>query len=101
MIVGDTEALAPVPRIFFGSPLLIGGFFHHLLAANVLASMIGPVVRTWWLGGYALVFGIALLVLGFKLKAQLNKHPEPSRVLARRFREHFGISPSTYRRSMR
>jgi uncharacterized membrane protein HdeD (DUF308 family) len=36
----------------------------------VIAPMIGAVVLTWWLGGYAIVFGIVLLVLGNQLRQQ-------------------------------
>jgi len=36
----------------------------------VIAPMIGAVVLTWWLGGYAIVFGIVLLTLGFRLRRQ-------------------------------
>ncbi|MBV8912636.1 MAG: HdeD family acid-resistance protein [Acetobacteraceae bacterium] len=36
----------------------------------VLAPMVGAVVLTWWLGVYALVFGVMLLVLGFRLRAR-------------------------------
>ncbi len=36
----------------------------------VLAPLIGAVVLTWWLGGYAIVFGIALLVLAFRLRGR-------------------------------
>jgi uncharacterized membrane protein HdeD (DUF308 family) len=35
----------------------------------VVAPLVGAVVLTWWLGAYALVFGAALLVLAFKLRA--------------------------------
>ena len=35
----------------------------------VIAPLVGAVVLTWWLGAYALVFGIALLVLAFQLRA--------------------------------
>jgi uncharacterized membrane protein HdeD (DUF308 family) len=31
------------------------------------------VVLTWWLGAYALVFGISLLVLAFKLKGRKDE----------------------------
>ena len=36
----------------------------------VFAPLVGAVVLTWWLGAYALVFGIALLVLAFQLRAR-------------------------------
>jgi uncharacterized membrane protein HdeD (DUF308 family) len=35
-----------------------------------LAPLMGAVVLTWWLGAYAIAFGIMLLVLGFRLRAQ-------------------------------
>ena len=43
-------------------------------ALLVVAPMIGAVVLTWWLGAYALIFGVALVVLAFKLKARLDEH---------------------------
>jgi uncharacterized membrane protein HdeD (DUF308 family) len=36
----------------------------------LLAPLIGAVVLTWWLGAYAIVFGIMLLMLGFRLRRQ-------------------------------
>lgn len=53
-------ALGGVASIIFGIVLL-------------LAPLMGAVVLTWWLGAYALVFGILLLILAFKLHA---KHRE-------------------------
>jgi uncharacterized membrane protein HdeD (DUF308 family) len=50
-------ALAGIVSIVFGVLLAI-------------APVIGAVVLTWWLGAYALMFGIALLVLAFKLRAR-------------------------------
>jgi uncharacterized membrane protein HdeD (DUF308 family) len=41
----------------------------------VLAPAIGALVLTWWLGAYALIFGIALLVLAFKLRARRDDRP--------------------------
>jgi uncharacterized membrane protein HdeD (DUF308 family) len=35
-----------------------------------IAPTLGAVVLTWWLGGYALVFGVVLLVLAFRLRRQ-------------------------------
>jgi uncharacterized membrane protein HdeD (DUF308 family) len=43
--------------------------FGMLLA---IAPFIGAVVLTWWLGAYALVFGVMLLVFGFKLRTALE-----------------------------
>ena len=33
----------------------------------IVAPLAGAVVLTWWLGAFALVFGIALIVLAFRL----------------------------------
>ena len=41
----------------------------------IVAPMIGAVVLTWWIGAYALVFGAALLVLAFRLRAHKDDHP--------------------------
>jgi uncharacterized membrane protein HdeD (DUF308 family) len=38
----------------------------------VLAPMIGAVVLTWWLGIYAIVFGIALFICGCRLRGQTS-----------------------------
>jgi len=36
----------------------------------VIAPGVGAVVLTWWLGAYAVVFGVVLLVLAFRLREQ-------------------------------
>jgi uncharacterized membrane protein HdeD (DUF308 family) len=41
--------------------------------ALVIAPLIGAVVLTWWLGIYAIAFGVALLVLGFKLRKEQDR----------------------------
>ncbi len=51
-----------VVSVLFGIALLIG-------------PLVGAVVLTWWLGAYALVFGITLLVLAFKLKSRKDDAP--------------------------
>jgi uncharacterized membrane protein HdeD (DUF308 family) len=50
-------ALAGIASVIFGIVLLI-------------APAVGAVVLTWWLGAYAIVFGIFLLVLGFQLHSK-------------------------------
>lgn len=51
--------------------LIFGGIVSVLFGILlIIAPLIGAVVLTWWLGAYALIFGIALLVLAFKLKGR-------------------------------
>jgi uncharacterized membrane protein HdeD (DUF308 family) len=55
--------------------LIFGGVVSLIYGALLLlAPMIGAVVLTWWLGVYALVFGVALVVLAFRLRARLDEH---------------------------
>jgi uncharacterized membrane protein HdeD (DUF308 family) len=53
-----------------GQRWLIGGGLASVLfgIALALAPILGGVVLTWWLGLYALVFGAALMVFGFRLR---------------------------------
>jgi hypothetical protein len=56
--------------------LVLGGvalIIYGLLL--LIAPLVGALVLTWWFGAYALVFGVALVVLAFRLKA---RHDEPS-----------------------
>ena len=50
--------------------LAIGGIlsviFGSLLAA---APLLGALVLTWWIGAYAVAFGITLLILSFRLRS--------------------------------
>jgi uncharacterized membrane protein HdeD (DUF308 family) len=41
-------------------------------ALLVIAPMIGALVLTWWIGAYALIFGISMLVLAFHLRQRLH-----------------------------
>jgi uncharacterized membrane protein HdeD (DUF308 family) len=55
--------------------LVVGGLVSLVFGALlIIAPMIGAVVLTWWVGAYALIFGVALVVLAFKLKARLDEH---------------------------
>lgn len=38
--------------------------------ALVISPLIGAVVLTWWLGAYAIVFGIMLLIFAFRLRSR-------------------------------
>ena len=51
--------------------LALGGLVSIIWGVLLaIAPIIGAVVLTWWLGGYALVFGVVLLVLAFRLRRQ-------------------------------
>ena len=54
--------------------LIFSGIVSVLFGiALLVAPLVGAVVLTWWLGAYALVFGITLLVLAFKLKSHKDE----------------------------
>lgn len=54
--------------------LIFSGIVSVLFGVALLvAPLVGAVVLTWWLGAYALAFGIALLVLAFKLKGRKDE----------------------------
>jgi uncharacterized membrane protein HdeD (DUF308 family) len=40
--------------------------------ALVLAPMLGALVLTWWIGAYAIIFGVAMLVFAFRLKGKFQ-----------------------------
>lgn len=40
-----------------------------------IAPLIGAVVLTWWIGAWALVFGVSLLILAFRLHARRHDRP--------------------------
>jgi uncharacterized membrane protein HdeD (DUF308 family) len=51
--------------------LAIGGIVSLLWgAALVVAPFVGALVLTWWLGGYAIVFGVVMLALAVRLRAR-------------------------------
>ena len=53
--------------------MLLGGMLSVLFGcALVLAPIVGAVVLTWWLGAFALVFGISLIALAFSLRSRLQ-----------------------------
>ena len=51
--------------------LVLGGAAALLFGIlMILAPLSGAVVLTWWLGAFALVFGVALIILAFQLRSQ-------------------------------
>jgi uncharacterized membrane protein HdeD (DUF308 family) len=59
--------------------LILGGLLS--LAYGVLliiTPLIGAVVLTWWLGAYALAFGIALVIFSFKLRSRQHEQVNPT-----------------------
>jgi uncharacterized membrane protein HdeD (DUF308 family) len=61
--------------------LVLGGLLS--LAYGVLliiAPLIGAVVLTWWLGAYALVFGVALVIFSLKLRSRQHERVSPTAV---------------------
>jgi uncharacterized membrane protein HdeD (DUF308 family) len=53
--------------------LALGGIASVALGVMlIIAPVIGAIVLTWWIGAYALVFGVSLLTLSFKLRRRHN-----------------------------
>jgi len=56
--------------------LIFSGIVSILFGiALLVAPLLGAVVLTWWLGAYAMVFGITLLVLALKLRSRKDDTP--------------------------
>ncbi|WP_083238039.1 HdeD family acid-resistance protein [Methyloceanibacter marginalis] len=47
--------------------LALGGIARSSASVLLIAPVVGAVVLTWWLGAYAILFGVMLLVLAFQL----------------------------------
>jgi uncharacterized membrane protein HdeD (DUF308 family) len=51
--------------------LVLGGLLSLAYGALLVATpLIGAIVLTWWMGAYALAFGVALVVFSFKLRSR-------------------------------
>jgi uncharacterized membrane protein HdeD (DUF308 family) len=59
--------------------MVLGGLLS--LAYGVLmiiAPLIGAIVLTWWMGAYALAFGIALVIFSLKLRSRQHELASPT-----------------------
>lgn len=55
----------------------IGGFLSVVLGILLIAAPpVGALILTWWIGIYAAMFGVILLVLAFRLHAHRHDHPQ-------------------------
>jgi uncharacterized membrane protein HdeD (DUF308 family) len=56
--------------------MIFGGIVSIIWGALLFIWPItGALVLTWWMAGYALFFGGALIALGFQLRARRNEQP--------------------------
>jgi uncharacterized membrane protein HdeD (DUF308 family) len=54
--------------------LVLGGAVALLYGILMIAApLAGAVVLTWWLGAFALIFGVALLILAVQLRSRYNE----------------------------
>jgi uncharacterized membrane protein HdeD (DUF308 family) len=71
IVTGILELAAGIKLNFIDGRgwLVFGGILSMLFGVLlIVAPMVGAVVLTWWLGAYALVFGVALVVFAVKLR---------------------------------
>lgn len=55
----------------------ISGFVSVVFGILLIAAPpVGALILTWWIGIYAAVFGVILLVLAFRLRARRHDHPQ-------------------------
>ena len=61
--------------------LVLGGLLSVAYGALlIITPLIGAVVLTWWLGAYAIAFGVALVVFAFKLRSRQDELASPTAV---------------------
>lgn len=61
--------------------LVLGGLLSFAYGVLLIVTpLIGAIVLTWWLGAYALVFGVALVVFSFKLRSRQQELSSPTAV---------------------
>jgi uncharacterized membrane protein HdeD (DUF308 family) len=61
--------------------LVLGGLLSLVYGVLlILAPLIGALVLTWWMGAYALAFGIALVIFSFRLRSRQQQSAGPTPV---------------------
>lgn len=61
--------------------LVLGGLLSLAYGALlILTPLIGAIVLTWWMGAYALAFGIALVIFSFRLRSRQHQSAGPTPV---------------------
>lgn len=61
--------------------LVLGGVLSLAYGALlILTPLIGAIVLTWWMGAYALAFGIALVIFSFRLRSRQHQSAGPTPV---------------------
>jgi uncharacterized membrane protein HdeD (DUF308 family) len=61
--------------------LVLGGLLSFAYGVLlIITPLIGAVVLTWWLGAYALVFGVALVIFSLKLRSRQHERVSPTAV---------------------
>lgn len=56
--------------------LVLGGAASLVYGALlILAPLMGALILTWWIGAYAIIFGVALLIAAFRLRAKFQESP--------------------------
>lgn len=61
--------------------LVLGGLLSLVYGALlILAPLVGAIVLTWWMGAYALAFGIALVIFSFRLRSRQQQSARPTPV---------------------
>ena len=58
--------------------LILGGLLSIAYGMLLIVTpLIGAIVLTWWLGAYALVFGVALVIFSLKLRSRQHELTSP------------------------
>jgi uncharacterized membrane protein HdeD (DUF308 family) len=55
--------------------LALGGILSLVYGVLlILAPLLGALVLAWWIGAFSLVFGVALIILAFRLRLRRNEY---------------------------